>query len=104
MATTPNGILGTIHGRVGPVTGFVRNGINVIRVSTRKKDLVHSTARLAQQQKLKLCNEFTKSFSGTDFFKITFPAYGHSGTGLHRATSAIMNQAITGAFPELSLS
>jgi|GEM_PF-598459 len=104
MATIPNGILGALNGRMGPVTGYRRNGVNVIRVSTRKKDKVITAGRLAQREKLKLCNDFTRAFTGTNFFKRTFPGYGHTGTGLHRATSALMNLAVTGTYPDLSLS
>ena len=41
-----------------------------------------------------VCNEFTKAFSGTGFFNKSFPAFGHTGSGYNRATSAIMNKAI----------
>ena len=59
--------------------------------------------RLAQQQKIKVCNEFTSAFSRTGFFTKTFPAYGHSGTGFNRATSAIMNLAIVGTYPDTAI-
>ena len=59
--------------------------------------------RLAQQQKIKVCNEFTKPFCGNGFFNKTFPAYGNSGTGFNRATSAIMNLAIVGIYPDTSI-
>ena len=104
MATIPYGILGNLNGRLGPITGYQRNGVTVIRIATRKKDNVNSPGRLAQREKMKLCNQFTQAFSGTGFFKKTFPAYGHTGTGLSRATSALMNLAITGTYPSLSLS
>jgi hypothetical protein len=59
--------------------------------------------RLAQQQKIKVRNEFTRPFCGTGFFNKTFPAYGHSGTGFNRATSAIMNLAIAGTYPDTAI-
>ena len=37
-------------------------------------------------------------------FSKTFPAYGSTGTGYNRATSAIMNQALVGSYPQLHLS
>lgn len=104
MAAIPNGILGNLHGRLGPITGYRRNGVTVIRIATRKKDNVNSPGRLAQREKMKLCNQFTRAFNGTGFFKKTFPAHGHTGTGLSRAISALMNLAITGTHPSLSLS
>lgn len=104
MAIAYNGILGPLHGRVGNVTGYLRNGLPMLRVATRRKDNNKSAARLAQREKLKLCGQFTGAFTGTDLFKKTFPAYGHTGTGLHRATSAVMKLAIQGTYPALSLS
>jgi hypothetical protein len=59
--------------------------------------------RLAQQLKIKVCNDFTRPFCGTGFFNKTFPAYGHSGSGFNRATSAIMNLAVTGTYPDTAI-
>lgn len=94
MAKIINGINGSFTGTVGTVTGYTRNGVSFMRSRHRRKDHVKSEARLAQQQKIKLCNEFTKPFSGSGFFNKSFPANGSSGTGYNRATSAIMNLAI----------
>ncbi|MDE3185703.1 MAG: hypothetical protein KGM16_20005 [Bacteroidota bacterium] len=95
MAKIPDGVLGTLIGRVGPVTGYIRNGENILRSAHSRSDRKVTAARIAQRDKIKVCNEFTKAFSGTGFFNKTFPAYGSSGTGYNRATSAIMNLAIT---------
>ena len=104
MAKIPDGILGTLIGKAGPVTGYVRNGQNILRTSTRRKDNKITPKRIAQQQKIKVCNEFTGAFSGTGFFNKTFPAYGDTGTGYNRATSAVMNLAITGSYPAINIS
>ena len=74
-----------------------------MRSRRRRKDNVKSEKRLVQQQKIKVCNEFTKPFSGSGFFNISFPANGATSTGYNRATSAIMNRAIVKE-PEVSLS
>jgi len=50
-----------------------------------------------------VCNEFTKPFAGQAFFNKTFPAYGSKGSGYNRATSAILNQAIIGSYPDISI-
>ncbi len=94
MARVINGINGGFTGTVGTVTGYTRNGGSFMRSRHRRKDNIKSEARLAQQQKIKLCNEFTKPFSGSGFFNKSFPANGATTTGYNRATSAIMNQAI----------
>src|SRR5690242_13595894 len=103
MASIPNGILGNFVGTAGNVCGYMRNGKNFVRSRRRKSTSPMTGARLAQQQKLKVCNEFTKPFCGTGFFNKTFPAYGHSGTGFNRVTSAIMSLAITGTYPDTAI-
>ena len=94
MAKVINGVNGAFTGKVGTVTGYNRNGGNFMRSRHRRKDGIKSKARLAQQQKIKVCNEFTKPFSGSGFFNKSFAANGATSTGYNRATSAIMNQAI----------
>lgn len=102
MARIINGINGGFTGKVGSVTGYIRNGGSFMRSRTRRKDTVKSEKRLVQQQKIKVCNEFTKPFSGNGFFNTSFPANGATSTGYNRATSAIMNRAIVQE-PEVSL-
>lgn len=45
-------------------------------------------------EKIKVCNDFTKAFTGTGFFERSFPTPGHTGSGYNRAISAIMNLAV----------
>jgi hypothetical protein len=103
MARIPDGILGGFIGTAGNVTGYMRNGKNFVRSKRRKSSKPKSPKRLAQQQKIKVCNDFTRPFCGSGFFNKTFPAYGHSGSGFNRATSAIMNLAIIGDYPDTAL-
>ena len=99
MGKITNGILGEVKGRVGAVTTYVRNGENIVRVAHSNTDVKATPARLAQREKIKACNDFTRAFSATGFFNKTFPAFGTGSTGYNRATAAIMNLAITGTFP-----
>lgn len=103
MARISNGILGAFIGTAGNVSGYMRNGKNFIRSRRRKSSAPMTLKRLAQQQKIRVCNDFTRPFCGTGFFNKTFPAYGHSGTGFNRATSAIMNLAIVGVYPDMAI-
>src|SRR5258706_15231405 len=100
MAKIPNGILGVLLGKAGPVSGYMRNGQNILRTSTRRKDNKITPERTAQREKIKVCNDFTRAFTGTGFFNKSFPPYGDTGTGYNRATSAVMNLAITGSYPD----
>ena len=104
MATTNNGILGAFIGTIGPVTGYMRNGQNVVRTSRSSIKNKRTPLQLAQREKIKVCGSFTKVFTRSDFLKKSFPAYGHTGTGHNRATSALMSQALMGVYPELQLS
>ena len=104
MAKIPNGIFGVFLGRAGNLSGYMRNGQNIIRTNRRKTNGKVTPAKQAQQEKIKVCNHFTKAFTGTGFFNKSFPAYGDTGTGYNRATSALMNLAITGSYPDTGIS
>jgi Family of unknown function (DUF6266) len=103
MGRIPNGIMGDMIGTVGNVSGYVRFGTNFVRIKRRKSSRPMSLKRLAQQQKIKVCNDFTRPFSGQNFFNKTFPAHGAKGSGYNRATSTLMNQAVTGIYPDITL-
>jgi hypothetical protein len=103
MARIPNGILGEFIGTAGNVSGYVRFGENFIRARRRKSSKPTTPERLAQQQKIKVTNEFLKPFTGKNFFNKTFPSYGNTGSGYNRATSAVMNKAIVGSYPNIAV-
>ena len=95
MAILTQGILGPVIGKTGPVVSYLRFGQNITRsMSDNRKKRIETPKRKAQREKIKICNEFTKAFSGTGFFNKSFPAYGDTGSGYNRVTSAIMNLAI----------
>jgi Family of unknown function (DUF6266) len=103
MARNNYSVLGAFIGRVGPVTGFMRNGRNLIRTSTSAAKDRRTPLRLAQREKINICNNLLKVFTGTGFLKKSFPAYGDTGTGYNRATSALMSRAVTGVYPNMQL-
>jgi hypothetical protein len=103
MATGNYGVIGPFTGRIGPVTGYMRNGKNILRSSTSIVKDKLTPLRATQRQKLSTCNRFTKAFAGTGFFNKTFPAYGQAGTGYNRVTSALMSRAVTGVYPDMYL-
>ena len=103
MARKSSGILGDFIGTIGPVTGFMRNGHNLLRSSTSSVKNKGTALQLAQQQKIDVCTRFVKVFTGTGFLNKSFPAYGHTGTGYNRAMGALMSRALTGAYPGIQL-
>jgi hypothetical protein len=103
MAKNNSSILGTFVGTVGPVTGFIRNGKNILRTSTSAMKDRGSARQLAQREKINACLPFVKAFSGSGFLNKSFPAYGHGGTGYNRAVSALMSLALAGSYPGIEL-
>ncbi len=104
MARIPNGILGEFIGTAGNVSGYMRMGTNFIRSRRKPSTRPFSEARLAQQQKMSVCNKFTTLFSGSRFFDKTFPARTKTATGYNKATSALLRKAICGTYPDIRLS
>ena len=104
MAKSSQGILGPILGKVGPVSGHMRGIVNIIRPSGNQVTYKPTPGRVVQQKKMKLCNVFTKPFTGTGFFDKAFPAYGKTNYGCNRATSALLNLAVVGTYPDMQLS
>ena len=95
MAILTQGILGPVTGRTGPVVSYIRFGQNITRsLSNTDKNKIETPARKIQREKIKVCNEFTKAFTGSGFFERSFPSQGHTGSGYNRVTSAIMNLAV----------
>ena len=103
MARLPNGILGEFVGTAGPVSGYMRMGTNFVRSRRSRSNRPMTPGRLAQQQKIKICNEFTKPFSGSGFFDAAFPLPNGTATGYNKATSALLKKAITGAYPDITI-
>ncbi|MEO8112200.1 MAG: hypothetical protein ABI594_19270 [Ginsengibacter sp.] len=79
MAQVSNGILGGFSGKVGPVSGYTRYGKNIMRSATSRVNDKETPGRMAQREKIKVCNRFMNAFTGTGFFSKTFPNYGHGG-------------------------
>jgi hypothetical protein len=104
MANINHGILSTLNGTIGPVTGYTRNGKNILRVSSSRLSDKRTAAQLAQREKLKVCSLFARAFTGTGFLNKSFASYGHTNTGYNRAMSALMNRAVTGEHPHITLS
>jgi hypothetical protein len=94
MASTPEGILGSLVGRIGPVTGYKKAGQSILRSSTSQVHYVATPKRVLQQQKLQLAKRFVKAFSGSGFFDRSYAGMASRGYGYHKAISAIMNLAI----------
>ncbi len=103
MGNSSDSIVDKFIGKVRSPSGYVKNGQNIRHTSA--SDIINKVTpgRMAQREKIKLCTAFTKPFAGTGFFNKTFPAYGDTGSGYNRATSALMNLAVAGHYPDMYL-
>ncbi|MEP7230005.1 MAG: DUF6266 family protein [Ginsengibacter sp.] len=103
MATINSGILGGFSGKVGTVTGYSRYGKNIMRSATSTVTDKPTPGRLAQREKVKMCNAFMKAFARTGFFSKTFPHYGQGGSGYNRAMGILLNKALYGNYPDYGI-
>jgi len=104
MAKLPHGLLGPFLGSAGPVSGYLRLGTPVVRSKPRSSSYKSTPARQAQQRKLQVVLPFIQAFTGTPFFKKSFPIGKEGSTGYNRALSQVMNGALVGNDSELVLS
>jgi len=74
MARNNTGVIGNFIGTIGPVTGFIRNGQNILRTSTSSMKDKRTPLQLEQWEKINICTRFTRAFSGTGFLNKSFPA------------------------------
>jgi hypothetical protein len=103
MAEVKNGIMGAFTGKVGPVSGYNRHGRNIMRSASSTVVDKATPKRIAQREKMKVCNKFINSFSGTGIFARTYPNPYHGGSGYNRAMKVLMNSALTGEYPHYEL-
>ena len=99
MAEVKNGILGSFTGKVGPVSGYNRYNRNIMRTASSRVTDKATPKRMAQREKMKVCNTFINAFSGTGIFARTYPNPDHGGSGYNRAMKVLMNSALTGEYP-----
>lgn len=100
MAEIKNGILGSFKGKVGPVSGYMRHGRNIMRSAASTVTDKVTDKRQAQREKIRICNAFINAFSGTGIFAKTFPNADHGGSGYNRAMKVLMNSALEGVHPD----
>ena len=103
MASTKNGILGNISGKVGTVTGGSWNGKSYIRANTpKRKNGRFTEEQLSQQAKFKLMSKFVRKLSR--IFMVSFKHSTHEMSGINGGLSYNMQHAIAGTYPNFTVS
>lgn len=102
MGTISKGILGGFSGTVGTVVGGNWKGIDYMRSQSAKRTGSFTQAQLEQQAKFALVVRFIQTM--TAFVAVSFRDFAVQMTGFNNAVSYNLKNAITGTYPNYSLS
>ena len=102
MGKYNQGVLGQFSGKVGPVVGSSWKGIGYLRSNARKKKNRDVSVKTEiQRAKFKLASSFVKAIAS--LLAIPFPDSKTKTTGRNNALSSVLQQAITGDYPDLRI-
>jgi len=101
MAQTPSGILGSVDGSVGTVTGSRWKGIDYIRLRSRRRRGTSSEKQIDVQLRFSLIQNFLHTMA--DLLKLTFKQYAVGMTQFNAAFSYNFKNAITGTAPDYDI-
>lgn len=91
---------GALHGKVGGLIYYTRNGVSCARAMPKPRAVPPSPAQLAQRLKMELTTRFLTPLGPVldDTFK---SADRKKRSGLNNATSHVLREAIAGEYPDL---
>lgn len=104
MAEIKDGILGGVHGKIGPVVGFMWRGRYFLRSTPRKSNKSASEKQIAQRSKLSLVSTFANKVK--DFVNANYPLAmlnDKMATGKEQLISMLMKDGILKIEGELCL-
>ena len=101
MGTHKQGILGSFSGKIGTVIGSTWRGLWVMRGLTTKKRGKSDPAQLQQQAKFSLMIKFLQPLSS--LVSQTYDTSPAEMTGINKAFSDNIRNAITGVYPAFTI-
>ena len=104
MAEIKDGILGGVHGKIGPVVGFMWRGRYFLRSTPRKSNKSASEKQIAQRSKLSLVSTFANKVK--DFVNANYPLTmlnDKMATGKEQLISMLMKDGVLKIEGELCL-
>jgi hypothetical protein len=101
MGKYDSGILGGFRGKIGTVVGGKWKGIEYMRFKGPSKRKNNAPGQIEQQAKFALATDMVSNMS--DLFKITYKSYEQQMTARNKAVSGIVNDAITGTYPDFRI-
>lgn len=104
MAEIKDGILGGVHGKIGPVVGFMWRGRYFLRSTPRKSNKSTSEKQITQRSKLSLVSTFANKVK--DFVNANYPLTmlnDKMATGKEQLISMLMKDGVLKIEGELCL-
>ena len=95
------GILGSFSGKVGNVVGGKWKGISYMRAKATSVSNPRTQAQMTQRSKFALVLALLKPITG--FIRVGYKKYTTKQTAFNAAMSYILNNAVTGVFPDFSI-
>ena len=93
---------GALHGKVGNLVYYIRNGVPCVRAVAKPSSIPPTPAQLAQRWRMKLATQFLAPLAPVldDTIKV------HSRkklTGMNWATQKLLQDAVAGEYPDLHI-
>ena len=95
------GILGSFSGKVGNVVGGSWKGISYMRAKASSVSNPRTEGQMSQRSKFALVLGILKPITG--FIRVGYKRFTTKQTAFNAAMSYILNNAITGTFPDFSV-
>lgn len=95
------GILGSFSGKVGNVIGGKWKGISYMRAKATSVSNPRTEGQMSQRSKFALVLAILKPMTG--FIRVGYKNYANKQTAFNAAMSYVLNNAITGTYPDLSV-
>ena len=102
MGTYSKGILGSFSGKVGTVVGSSWRGIDYMRSLPRPSSKAPTEAQTIQRAKMALATGFLRPIS--PLVNLGYKSLAVRRTGFNVATAQVIEEAITGTYPNLQIS
>ncbi|TXK74534.1 DUF6266 family protein [Mesonia sp. HuA40] len=97
MGKIPQGILGSLSGKVGSVIGGSWKGIDYIRIKPASVANPRTEGQVNQRNKFTVTLEFLQA--NKEFIKVGYKGFANKKTEFNAAMSYVLNNAVTGSAP-----
>ena len=101
MGKIPQGILGSLSGKVGSIIGGSWKGIDYIRIKPASVANPRTEGQVNQRNKFTITLEYLQATS--DFIKVGYKAFAVKKTEFNAAMSYVLNNAVGGIAPNFTI-